>query len=276
MSAVDVEERTVRLSHGHTHYLEAGDGAPVILLHGVGFWQGGDYWLPNIRCLGTKYRVYAPDFVGWGDGDRLDIEYSFAYLVDFVREFQDALGLSSAHIVGHSMGGWVAALLAYESPNRVRTLTLVDSGGMAERTLSTMTAFRPPEFEDIFNHVLKTTTLRGSDARNLAQRWYDRTHLPGALEAYQKILNHMNHPTNRARYGLRRRLPHIGCPALIVWGADDDINDLELGKDLHSLLSHSEFTILPGGHFIPSETPDEFNRRVMEFLDKHAAEGRSA
>ncbi|MCL6633191.1 MAG: alpha/beta hydrolase [Alicyclobacillus herbarius] len=269
MSEVDVEERIVKLSHGDTHYLEAGDGEPIILLHGVGFWHGGDYWLPNIHSLATKYKVYAPDFVGWGNGDRLDIEYSFAYLVDFVREFQDALGISSSHVIGHSMGGWVAALLAYESPNRVRTLTLVGSGGMAERTLSTMTSFKPPAMDDILNHILKTSTLRGSDAMNLARRWYHRTQLPGALESYQRILKHMNHPVNRARYGLRRRLPHIECPILVVWGDEDDVNDLELGKALHALLPHSEMVILPGGHFIPSEKPDDFNRRVMEFLAKH-------
>ena len=76
-----------------------------------------------------------------GARDRLDIEYSFAYIVDFVREFQDALGIERSNIVGHSMGGWLASLFAYESPNRVNKLVLVGSGGTRTRNDSSMTSF---------------------------------------------------------------------------------------------------------------------------------------
>ena len=115
---LDASERFVELSHGRTRYFDCGEGAPTILLHGVGYSAGGTSW----------YRNIAPDFVGWGTGDRLEQGYSFAYLVDFVREFQDALGLASTHVVGHSMGGWIASLFAYESPNRVDRLALTASG----------------------------------------------------------------------------------------------------------------------------------------------------
>ncbi len=72
--------------------------------------------------------------------------------------------------------------------------------------------------DDILNQILKTSALRGSDAMNLARRWYHRTQLSGALESCQRVLKHMNHPVNRVRYGLRRRLPHIECPVLVIWG----------------------------------------------------------
>ncbi|MEB3103957.1 alpha/beta fold hydrolase [Ferviditalea candida] len=269
MDFSSVKENQLTLSHGTTYYLEAGQGEPVILLHGVGFWTGGDYWLANIEELSRHFHVYAPDFVGWGMGDRLPVEYSFAYLADFVREFQDALGISSAHIVGHSMGGWVASLLGYESPDRVRTLTLVGAGGMSTRTLSAMTAFTPPTHDDILQHVLQTTNGENLDITETAQRWYERTLLPGALEAYQKILNHMNNPLNRARYNLQRRLPFLKPPALIIWGSEDKANDLSMGELMHSLIPHSEMTVLPCGHYCPSEMPREFNARVIQFIQKH-------
>jgi pimeloyl-ACP methyl ester carboxylesterase len=100
--------------------------------------------------------VLAPDFVGWGLGDRLDREYSFAYLVDFVREFQDALDLTRTHVVGHSMGGWIATLPAYESPQRIDRLVLVASGGAATRTLHSMTSFQPPTREQIETQLRNT------------------------------------------------------------------------------------------------------------------------
>lgn len=266
---MEIQERIINLSHGTTHYLEAGQGEPVILLHGVGFYTGGDYWLQNMEELSRHFHVYAPDFVGWGKGDRLGVEYSFSYLVDFVREFQDAVGMSSAHVVGHSMGGWVASLFGYESPNRVRTLILAGSGGMSTRTLSTMTSFTPPSYDEILRHVINTTNLETSRAEETARRWYERTLLPGAVEAYQNILNHMNHPIHRARYNLQRRLPHIKRPTLIVWGTKDTVNDLSMGELMHELIPESEMVVLPYGHFLPSEAPQEFNAQVISFIQKH-------
>ncbi|GMA61070.1 alpha/beta fold hydrolase [Alicyclobacillus fastidiosus] len=264
-----VQERQTALSHGVTHYLEAGEGEPLILLHGVGFWTGGDYWLPNIVELSRHFHVFSPDFVGWGKGDRLSVEYSFAYLVDFVREFQDALGISSAHIVGHSMGGWVAALLAYESPHRVRTLSLVGSGGMSTRTLSTMTQFQAPTREAILAHATETIH-DGSDVTEMADVWYQRTLLPGAVESYRRVLNHMNNPVHRARYHLRRRLPHIQLPTLVVWGAEDKINDVSMGQEMHALIPNSQMVVIPGGHYCPSQSPEPFNQQLIQFIRTHA------
>ncbi|WP_400163335.1 alpha/beta fold hydrolase [Brevibacillus sp. TJ4] len=266
---MEIKEQRVDLSHGTTYYMEAGQGEPVILLHGVGFYTGGDYWLENMKELGKHFHVYAPDFVGWGRGDRLAVEYSFSYLADFIREFQDALGISSAHIVGHSMGGWVATLFGYESPERVRTLTVACGGGMSTRTLSTMTAFTPPSYEQILQHVRDTTALESVAAEETAKRWYERTLLPGALDAYQKILNHMNQPLHRARYNLQRRLPYIARPTLILWGAKDAVNDLSMGELMHSLIPKSELVVLPCGHFLPSEAPQAFNEQLISFIHRH-------
>jgi len=267
---MEINENQIQLSHGTTYYLEAGQGEPLILLHGVGFYTGGDYWLKNIEELSKYFHVYAPDFVGWGNGDRLPVEYSFSYLADFVREFQDAIGASSTHVVGHSMGGWVAALFGYESPERIRTLTLVGNGGISTRTLSTMTAFTPPSYEDILQHIKQTTELGSINIEETAQRWYERTKITDAVEAYQKILNHMNQPLHRARYNLQRRLPHIKVPTMVVWGSEDKVNDLSMGERVHSLIPNSEMAVLPYGHFLPSEAPQEFNNVVIQFIQKHA------
>lgn len=267
MIATDVGEKYASLSHGRTRYLEAGSGTPTILLHGVGYAAGGDSWLLNIGPLATKLRVLAPDFVGWGLGDRLDLEYSFAYLVDFVREFQDALGIDRSHIVGHSMGGWVASVLAYESPNRVEKLVLVDSGGTATRTLPSMTEFQPPRRDDIRNQLAERVKAPGVDLDELADRDFKKTQVPGALEAYRRILQHMNNPLTRHRYNTLRRLPHIVAPTLIIWGRDDTTNALEMGETTQRLIRGSKLVVIDNcGHFVPTERPDDFNRAVLEFL----------
>ncbi len=265
--ATDVAEKYVTLSHGRTRYLEAGTGEPTILLHGVGYTAGGDSWFLNIEPLAQKVRVLAVDFLGWGLGDRLDLEYSFAYLVDFVREFQDALGIAKSNIVGHSMGGWIASVFAYESPNRVNKLVLVGSGGTAIRTLPSMTEFKSPSKDEIKAQLEKRVKAPGIDYNQLADEHFPRTQIPGALEAYQRILHHMNNPLTRQRYNTLRRLPCITAPTLVVWGRQDSTNALEMGENTARLIPGSKLVVIEDcDHFIPTEKPDEFNKALLEFL----------
>jgi pimeloyl-ACP methyl ester carboxylesterase len=265
--ATDVAEKYVTLSHGRTRYFEAGTGEPTILLHGVGYTAGGDSWFLNIGPLSQKVRVLAVDFLGWGLGDRLDLEYSFAYLVDFVREFQDALDIEKSNIVGHSMGGWVASVFAYESPNRVNKLVLVGSGGTATRTLPSMTAFKSPTKEEIRAQLDKRVKAPGVDLDQLAAEQFERTKIPGALEAYQRILNHMNNGLTRQRYNTLRRLPFITAPTLVVWGRQDSTNALEMGENTARLVPGAKLVVIEDcDHFVPTEKPDEFNRALLEFL----------
>jgi pimeloyl-ACP methyl ester carboxylesterase len=260
-------ERYVTLSHGKTRYIEAGSGPPAILLHGVGFTSGAESWLLNIAALSTRLRVLALDFLGWGAGDRLDLEYSFAYLADFVREFQDALGIDRSHIVGHSMGGWVSSVFAYESPERVDRLVLVASGGTATRTLASMTQFTPPTREEVQKQVAARYRTADINLERLAHELYQRTQLPGAVDCYQKILNHMNNGLTRQRYNTTRRLPYVKAPTLIVWGRDDTTHALEMGEHTHALMPGSRLVVFDDcGHFVPTDRPDEFNQAVLEFL----------
>jgi len=266
-AATSVAEKYVELSHGKTRYLAAGSGFPTILLHGVGYTSGADNWEFAMGPLGEKHWVLAPDFVGWGKGDRLDLEYSFAYLVDFVREFQDALGIKKSNIVGHSMGGWIASLFAYESPERVNKLVLVASGGTATRTLPSMTEFQPPSRETLRAQLQERVKAPGVDLDAVADREMAKAHIPGAIEAYRKILSHMNNGLTRTRYNTLRRLPFITAPTLVVWGRQDSTNALEMGEKTHELLPNSKLVVIEDcNHFIPTERPAEFNGALLEFL----------
>lgn len=267
MTTTTIAERYVELSHGKTRVLEAGSGDPVILLHGAGFTSSADGWLLNIEPLAERFRVLALDCLGWGLGDRLDAEYSFAYLVDHVRELQDAFGIKQAHIVGHSMGGWIGSLLAYESPNRVDKLVLVASGGTATRPLPTMVHFKPPAREDIHADLERRFGGRGVDIARLEEREVGKTENAEWVAAFAKVMAHMTNPLTRARYNTLRRLPHITAPTLIIWGRDDQVNALEMGEDTHRLIPNSRLVVLENcGHGVPTEHPEEFNRTVLEFL----------
>jgi pimeloyl-ACP methyl ester carboxylesterase len=259
-------EKFVDMSHGKTRYFEAGSGAPTILIHGVGFTGGAHNWFLNIGPLSSKMRVLAIDCLGWGEGDVLDQEYSFAYLVDFIREFQDALGLPKTNIVGHSMGGWLASLFAYESPERVDKLVLVDSGGAMPRQLQSMVEFQPPTRDSLLQMLTNTVKKEGVDLEALADYHFKLSQNDTRLAAYRRILAHMNNMETRSRYNTVRRFGHLTMPTLVVWGKDDQVNALEMGEMTHEGISGSKMVVLDCGHFVPTEAPDEFNAALLEFL----------
>jgi pimeloyl-ACP methyl ester carboxylesterase len=264
------------MAHGEGCYAEFGAGEPVILLHGVGFPQGGHDWFRNVAVLAERFRVIAPDLVGWGSGARLQQPYSFARLVDFVRELQDGLGLRSSHVVGHSMGGWVASLLAYESPERVDRLVLVGAGGAATRPLPMMTDFQPPCPDDVLDALVARTGLDEDALRPWAEYAFGKVDDPEALASYRRILAHMTDPENRLLHNMLRRYPLVRAGTLVVWGRDDQVNDLSLGEQMARDIPGAALAVLDAGHFVPSERPEDFHRLVVPFLATGRVEGSGA
>ena len=263
-------EKTVELSHGTTRYIEKGEGPAVILLHGPGLTSGANAWLLNVGPLSDfGLRVIAVDEVGFGTGGRLELPFSFAYIVDFVREFQDALGLESSHIVGWSGGGWEGALLAYESPARVDRLVLVAAGGTKTRPLQGMVEFKPPTYEE---HMAETIArYKGVVSEEEATDWaifdWRNAEAPDAVPGHQRLLSHMLHPETRNRYSTIRRLPKVKNETLIIWGDNDQVNNVEMGREIDELMPNSKLVIFPDvGHGPPIEIPDEFNDVVGRFL----------
>ena len=263
-------EHFAPMSHGRTRYWEAGTGVPTILLHGAGWNSGCENWSLAMGPLSQQLRVLAMDCLNWGTGDVLDQEFSFAYLVDHVREFMDVLGIEQANVVGHSMGGWILTLLSYESPDRVRKAVNVAGGGQATRPLQNMVEFSVPGEDQIRQHYGRLAQASGGtlDVESLAAPFIAKRDLAGHPEAFAKVMRHMTNPTTRQRYNTLRRLPFIKVPTLVVWGKDDAVNSLdELGKPLAEGLPNARLIVYENtGHSVPWEQPDRFARDVLEFL----------
>src|SRR5204862_4479049 len=125
------KEHFADLTLGRARWLEAGEGEPLILLHGMGMYSSANLFDFVIPSLSRKFRVIAPDWLGFGKGVRvLDEGPTFELMMEHLRELMDHLELASANVVGHSMGGWGAAPFAYESPARVKKLMMMCTAGM--------------------------------------------------------------------------------------------------------------------------------------------------
>ena len=102
MTVTTVTHRWIELSHGWTRYIDAGSGPPLLVLHLSSVESGADDCLPTLDVLTPQFRVIAPDLIGWPPSDAVDDVDAFPRIVDFLREFQDALEITRWHVCGAS------------------------------------------------------------------------------------------------------------------------------------------------------------------------------
>jgi pimeloyl-ACP methyl ester carboxylesterase len=119
--------KTYRIAECSVNVMRGGEGAPLLFLHGAG---GAGIWLPFMAALSERYEVIVPDHPGFGRSDKPDWLDELSDLAYFYLDFIEALGLDRIHLVGNSLGGWIAAELAVRSTQRLHTLTLIAAAGI--------------------------------------------------------------------------------------------------------------------------------------------------
>ena len=265
-------EKFAEMNHGKTRYWEAGSGTPTILIHGAGWNSGCENWSLAMAPLSQQLRVLAIDCLNWGTGDVLDQEFSFAYLVDHVREFMDVLGIEQANVVGHSMGGWILTLLQLREP---RACAAAPSTWLAAarrrgrcRTWSSSRCRAPEQIREHYKRMAEASGGGVLDVDELAAAFIRKRDLPGHPEAFAKVMSHMTNPLTRQRYNTLRRLPHISVPTLVLWGRNDAVNALdETGVPTANGIPNAKLIVYDNtGHGVPVEQADRFASDVLEFL----------
>lgn len=123
----------IKLTQGQLFWREVGQGAIVVFLHGS--WSEGSEWIPVMERLSRAYHCFAPDLLGFGESDRPRSRYSIALEVECLGDYLEALKLRQIYLVGHSLGGWVAASYALKYPEQVRGLVLLSPEGIIAKQL---------------------------------------------------------------------------------------------------------------------------------------------
>src|SRR3984893_5728966 len=136
-----VAARDVTVLGFKLHYLEAGRGAPVVLLHGLG--GDGSRWTPNIEPLARDFHVFALDQIGFGESDKPLANYHTGMLAEFLVGFLKAVGVPKAALVGNSMGAGVALYTAAKYPQVVDRIVLADGGGYRSASAGAPPAMTP-------------------------------------------------------------------------------------------------------------------------------------
>jgi abhydrolase domain-containing protein 6 len=265
-----LKRRVVQVGDHRIIYSEGGHGEPLVLLHGFG--ASADSWNRFAKPLTRSYHVIAPDQAGWGASTRLEsASYAYPAQIERLHQFLSALGLKRFHLVGHSMGGFIASAYAARYPDEVITLGLIAPHGMVE-----------PEPSELFLDVSKgdnwlVATTRAEFERLLNNVFATRPYAPKAVLNYladhairnsaksAKIFAEMQ--TNDPP--LADRLANITAPALIIWGDHDRVLHVSSTDLFRKGIKSSEVMIIPGsGHMPLVENAGACAKAWLAFVEK--------
>lgn len=250
------------------HYVEAGSGPTVILLHGLG--GSSQVWQLNIAALAEKYHVVVPDQIGFGKSDKPLVNYRIRTYVDFLDQFCKQLRIERASLVGNSMGGWIAAAFTAAFPDRVDKLMLVDAAG-----------YKPPKDLDTRTfYGLNPTTREGMKVL-VAKVFYNKLFLTDAAidqsiaarlaagDGY--TINSITESIIRGEDFLDDTVKTIERPTLLIWGRQDGLVPLAEGEHFNRDIAGSKLVVFDQcGHMPQIERPADFNAAVLKFLGEGA------
>jgi pimeloyl-ACP methyl ester carboxylesterase len=274
-----MDATTVSVDGDEIRYVEAGEGTPIVLLHGGIIDAAAVTWPPVIERLRDGYRVIAPDLLGYGGSDLPDGPYSIQRHADVVEGFLDALDLRSVHLVGVSMGGGVAIQVAIDRPENVETLVPIDAYGLGSDlpngALSYVLA-RVQVLNKLSVALLRQS--RGLTRASLGNIVHGLDSLdPAAVDAAYAELQR---PTAGAafrrfrdaevsREGYRTtftdRFDQLAVPTRFLHGAHDDLFPVAWAERAAGRVSDAELRVLDDcAHWLPREDPDAVAQFVRD------------
>jgi pimeloyl-ACP methyl ester carboxylesterase len=259
--------------HGHRiGYRMAGDGPPVVLVHGM--LNSSRHWQRVAVELARTHTVVAPDLHGHGHSAGPLGDYSIGAHAAGIRDLLSRLGLDRATIVGHSLGGGVAMQFFYQFPERTERLVLVSSGGLGREVSWPLRVAAAPGVEWLLGGATSRPVLGALAAAARVAPVLAPTHraLAGlrtaeARRGFLWTLRSVVGPGGQ-RVSARDRLHLAGAvPTLIVWGGRDHTIPIEHGRFAHAAIGGSRFEVLPrAAHFPHLDDPAGLASVIGAFL----------
>lgn len=224
-----------------------GAGDPLVLVHGLS--GSTAWWVRNVDALSQGYRVYLIDLPGFGSMRRYANEFSVAGSPDWIAEVLSALGLNSVALIGHSMGGLIAALFAARYPQRVSKLVLA-APAIALLHKSVLPLLLPLLRDAMYMQPAFFPTLVRDAARAGPKT---------LIRAAREILTIDTH----------EELANISAPCLLLFGERDPLVPATISDAVHTAIRNSSVLLLPrASHVLMYDRPDLFNEAVLHFLSR--------
>jgi pimeloyl-ACP methyl ester carboxylesterase len=250
---ITVDGAQIRLLRGGPK----GSGAqPLVFLHGAGGHSG---WMGFLEELSQRFAVYAPEHPGFGQSDDPSWLDNVGDLAFFYLDFLKALGLERVHLMGTSLGGWIAAEMAVRSTARLASLALVGAVGITADGETVPDIFRMPVEENLGRFY--------ADQERAARRVGDMAKVDMQLVAKNRAT--VTRLAYRPRFynpDLGKWLHRIDVPTLLIWGAADGLVPPQFGEAYRALIPGSKLVVLPNaGHAPFDEQKDAFLAAFYDF-----------
>jgi 3-oxoadipate enol-lactonase len=256
-----------RINGFDMHYEVAGEGTPVLFVHGYPF--DGSMWQPQVEALSDGARLIMPDLRGCGRSTATPPPYSMDLYADDLKGLLDHLGIERAVLAGLSMGGYISFAFYRKYADRVQALALLDTRPQADS----------PEARE--NRKKAAETARNEGAAAIAKGLIPKLFSPKTLESQSPVVDQVRQMMERQevegivgaltammdRPDSTPTLAQITCPTLIVVGADDVLTPPDASRQMHEAIQGSQLEIIPdAGHLSTMEQPDRVNRILGNWL----------
>ncbi len=276
-----ITDETIDVAGIRTHYLRAGTGSPLVLLHGLG--DSAQDWQWVMPSLAERYRVYAPDLPGSGASAKPSADYSPRFYARFIHNFLDALGVADAVVAGHSFGGLAAICFALAAPTRVRALVLANSAGLGQEVNIGLRLVSTPGYGDLttlwaqtppgnIQRVWARTALLFARPWRAPRAWladqYRLVQQPGFLGATLRELRAQINFGGQLNVVLDE-LPRLSVPTLLIWGDRDQVVPVHHAQAALAQVQRGQLVVIPDcGHLPHVEQPKRFADVFHTFLDE--------
>lgn len=266
------ESRAIRLAAGHQLACQRdGRGHPALLLHGITTWSF--LWEGVARRLAQARDVVAVDLLGCGRSDKpTDTSYSLSAHADRMIEVIDALGWERVDLVGHDLGGGIAQILAVRHPERIRSLTLINTVAHDFWPVQPIIALRTPVVRQLLMATFDAGTFRLVIRRGLYHKekltaeLLDRFREPLQTEQGRRgFLHFARCLDNTDLTSIEQDLRRLAVPTTVIWGMADLYLSFGIAERLVAQIPGSRLIrVETAGHFSPIDEPDRISELLLE------------
>ncbi len=265
------ERRRAPTSGGELSYTDSGEGPPVLMLHG--FPESSYVWRDLVPLLASRFRVIVPDMLGTGESDKPDDPpLGLIAQAGYARELVDGLGIERFAVIGHSVGGGVAQLLAMDAPG-VDAMVLISSAAFnAWPSALTREIQRTPperELEPLVHSVVRAGLRAGMTEPDRMSEDHIEAYLrpwsgPEGVAAFFRFARAMD---GDGLAGREEDLGRLEIPVLIFWGEDDPFYPSSIAERLNETIPTSTLGLVPGsGHLLVEDAIETIGPMIYEYL----------
>jgi pimeloyl-ACP methyl ester carboxylesterase len=249
-------KRVTRVAGTDVYYRVAGQGEPVVLVHGLS--GSTHWWIRNLPALASSYTVYLVDLPGFGAMSRFPDQLMLSEMAAWLLQWMDAMHLERIRLIGHSMGGAIAVQCAAQRPDAISQLVLAAPAAIPVGHL-TVWSYVPPLMQAAAAMTPSFLPILAYDALRAGPRTL--------LRMSRELLTH----------DLRDELRRVTAPTLLIWGRRDSLVPPSLGHKMRKEIGHAELRIFDiAGHVVMYDRPAAFNREVLAFFAGQQARARAA